>query len=127
MLYRLFKPVAPYAITAYLVFAVLGTLIFAWFAIIVSGHHPIIETYWFYTGLNLWVSSLLAFGIPCGVISIEAMLIKEGDAQTKILQLEGKPKPVIVRTALQQELHIAEGSHVIVQPPEASTINVTEE
>jgi hypothetical protein len=61
---------APWALTVFLTVGLLGSSTFVWAAIIVHGHE-LIQQYWFYVAMNLWIMTLIILGSLCVVMALE--------------------------------------------------------
>jgi hypothetical protein len=61
---------APWALTAFLTVGLFGSGAFVWAAIIVRTHE-LVQQYWFYVAMNVWIMSLIILGNLCVVMALE--------------------------------------------------------
>jgi hypothetical protein len=117
---------APWALTTFLTVGLLGSGAFVWAAIIVRGHE-LIQQYWFYVAMNLWIMTLVILGGLCVVMALEGRVdyhiqrIHTEENYVPTSALVDAQKLISVIADATDQYHKVANAPVVVPPEAGST------
>jgi hypothetical protein len=120
---------SPWALTVFLTVGLLGSGAFVWAAIIVRTHE-LIQQYWFYVAMNLWIMTLVILGGLCVVMALEGRVdyhiqrIHGEENHVPTSELIDAQKTIAVIASATDEYHKVVRS-VLTTPPVAESSDST--